>query len=273
VVFLSFETLKSPSDGIHFVNCNRKQPQQIQKEVASLSPTSGRQVIIIDTLHPLLERTNSNIAAFLSSLMSPTSNVFAICHSDIPFSRQSSYAPDPLALLKYLATTILNLHSLSHILAQKRARDKSLPEPLFGLDEEIPGLLVGMGSNDQRGVVLEMNHRRKSGRSIQDWFFLYNQAEASKSKTIKAGVTAADASIILLQDHPDYPATEPTMQDTDEQPKSTFSMGITEKEKMDRDAINLPYFDAQKGEGVGQGGRILYDFGVEDDFDEEEDDI
>jgi len=35
----------------------------------------------------------------------------------------------------------------------------------------------------------------------------------------------------------------------------------------------LPYFDAQKGEGAGEGGRILYDMGSEDDFDEEEDEI
>ena len=34
----------------------------------------------------------------------------------------------------------------------------------------------------------------------------------------------------------------------------------------------LPYLDAQKGEG-GEGGRILYDMGAEDDFDEEEDEI
>ena len=36
----------------------------------------------------------------------------------------------------------------------------------------------------------------------------------------------------------------------------------------------LPYFDAQKGgDGPGEGGRILYDMGSEDDFDEEEDEI
>ena len=34
----------------------------------------------------------------------------------------------------------------------------------------------------------------------------------------------------------------------------------------------LPYFDAQSEEG-GVGGRILYDMGAEDDFDDEEDEI
>jgi elongator complex protein 5 len=39
----------------------------------------------------------------------------------------------------------------------------------------------------------------------------------------------------------------------------------------DREGVVLPYFDAQKG--GGEGGRILYDMGEEDDFDEEEDEI
>jgi elongator complex protein 5 len=37
--------------------------------------------------------------------------------------------------------------------------------------------------------------------------------------------------------------------------------------------VVLPYFDAQQGNGPGEGGRILYDMGEEDDFDEEEDEI
>lgn len=35
----------------------------------------------------------------------------------------------------------------------------------------------------------------------------------------------------------------------------------------------LPYFDAQTEIGGGEGGRILYEMGREDDFDEEEDEI
>ena len=54
--------------------------------------------------------------------------------------------------------------------------------------------------------------------------------------------------------------------------ESTFSLGLTDKQKAAREGVVLPYFDAQKGEG-GEGGRILYDMGSEDDFDEEEDEI
>lgn len=52
----------------------------------------------------------------------------------------------------------------------------------------------------------------------------------------------------------------------------TFSLSLTDKQKIDREGIVLPYFDAQK-EGGGMGGRILYVPGREDDWDEEEDEI
>lgn len=54
---------------------------------------------------------------------------------------------------------------------------------------------------------------------------------------------------------------------------STFSMGLTEKQRRDREGIVLPYFDAQEDVGGGEGGRILYEMGREDDFDDEEDEI
>lgn len=59
---------------------------------------------------------------------------------------------------------------------------------------------------------------------------------------------------------------------------TTFNLGLTEKQKRDRENVVLPYFDAQKdggGSGAGEGGRILYDMGDEDreDFDDEEDEI
>lgn len=63
-----------------------------------------------------------------------------------------------------------------------------------------------------------------------------------------------------------------------EDAETTFSLGLTEKQKRDRDGVVLPYFDAQKeggAAGPGEGGRILYEMGAEDreDFDDEEDEI
>jgi elongator complex protein 5 len=276
ILFLSFETLVPPAEDIKFIDCHGKSLEQIQKEIKAAPSTSGRRVVFIDTLHPLLDSSPNHVAPFLSSIMSPTSSVFAICHADVPFTVHSPYAPEPLALLKYLATTILTVHSLAHVLAKKKARDKSLAEPVFGLEEGVSGLVIGLGSNDPRGTVIEMIHRRKSGRSIEDWFFVYDKEHAGNkdfllemSKSKKTG-----EGIMLLQDHPEYPhaQSEGNVQG-EEEPQSTFSLGITDKEKQSRDAISLPYFDAQMGDGIGEGGRILYDMGEEDDFDDEEDEI
>ena len=216
--------------------------------------------------------------------MSPSTSLLAIHHTDIPVSTHDSpYSPHPLTLLKYLATTIFTTHSLHHILAQKSARDRSKAEPVFGLAEETEGVIIGLGANDSRGYVVEMEYRRKSGREVREWFFfpsVFPSASSSagsvataSTSTRKARVLGTDASgVLLLEDHPLYarPARE---DDADEALDTTFNLGLTEKQRRDREDVVLPYFDAQKDGGVGEGGRILYEMGVEDDFDEEEDEI
>ena len=227
-------------------------------------------LVIIDSLHSLASRPSLNLPMFLSSLITPTASLLAIYHLDVPLSSQgvSPYSPSPLTLLKYLATTIFTVHSLTQVLARKRAADRSLAEPVFGLAEETEGVIVGLGANDPRGVVLEMEHRRKSGRGIEEWFFLpasmHQEPASDRSKD----------KVLLLEDHPLYrprvAESDPIGEVGDED--STFSLGLTDKQRRDREKVVLPYFDAQK-EGGGRGGRILYDMGVEDDFDEEEDEI
>ena len=184
-----------------------------------------------------------------------------------------SYAPSPLSLFTYLATTIITVHSLAHILAQKAARDRSQVPPVFGLEEETNGIIIG--KVDQRkalvgneGIVLEIEHRRKSGRSVAEWYFL-PAASRYHAQHVKEVVT-------LLEDHPLYRPQEDIDGAQDQEswePKSTFELGLTERQRRERENVVLPYFDAQKGEGPGEGGRILYDMGEEDDFDEEEDEI
>lgn len=186
----------------------------------------------------------------------------AVYHQDVPVQVTgcSPYAPDPVVLLRFLATTILCVHSLAQSIARRQAADKSLAEPVFGLMEEVEGVVKGMHGNDRRGVVVEMEHRRKSGRGITEWFFI--PADSAKEK------------IVLLEDHPLY-RQQLADKDTRDDPESldaTFDLGLTEKQRRDREGVVLPYFDAQK-DGGGVGGRILYDMGVEDDFDEEEDEI
>ena len=178
-------------------------------------------------------------------------------------------------MLKYLATTIFTTHSLHHILAQKAARERSLAEPVFGLEQGTEGVLISQDANGKEGLVLEMEYRRKSGRGVKEWYFLPYPSSPITLQATKSLPGRGKESVILLEDHPLYrrPEAETGADGAGDQADMdvTFNLGLTERQREAREGVVLPYFDAQKG--GGEGGRILYDMGEEDDFDEEEDEI
>ncbi|KAI2899200.1 hypothetical protein CBS11852_3401 [Aspergillus niger] len=290
VTLLAFETLKPPESVDAFIPARRKSPLEILKavgaayqNVSSNSPTR-RRLILIDAINPLLHSKKNDpqfhVSQFLSSFLIPPNptapkvevSLVVNFHQDVPSPPAlSPYAPSPLSMLTYLATTIITLHSFSHILAQKAARDRSLAAPVFGLEEEQDGVLLGRldrpsGQDSSEGIVLELEHRRKSGRGVLEWYFL-PPASRYPPQYVKEIVT-------LLDDHPLYrPPQEPDAGAGEEEPESTFELRLTERQRREREGVVLPYFDAQQGDGPGEGGRILYDMGEEDDFDEEEDEI
>lgn len=230
-------------------------------------------------MNPLLSKPGIHLPSYLGSLIAPTNAATASAqtqtslvvtyHRDIVGIKQRQpYAPSDFSMLSYLATTIITLHNLSHILAQKSARDRSLAGPVFGLDEEQEGVILGKPDGAERatgGIVIEMEHRRKSGRGVVEWYHL-PPASRYLPQELKEVVT-------LLDDHPLFQRPEDDGAAEDEEPGSTFELKLTERQRRDREGVVLPYFDAQKGDGPGEGGRILYDMGEEDDFDEEEDEI
>jgi elongator complex protein 5 len=183
-------------------------------------------------------------------------------------------------MLTYLATAILRVDKLSSVIARKKARDRSLAEPVFGLDEGREGIIVSLeernGQLGDGGVVVEMEVRRKSGRGVREIFVVEPPDTPSKSAAV-----SNLGRIILLDDHPSYspPVGISSMEaGEEEEVETTFNLGLTEKQRRDREGVVLPYFDAQKdggGQGPGEGGRILYEMGAEDreDFDDEEDEI
>jgi elongator complex protein 5 len=254
--------------------------------VPCLSLAKTGVLIIIDALTALAtlctqSRAEFNLPAYLSSLLVPPKespqariSLVAINHVDVPLPPSPPYLPTPLALVSYLATTIITTHSLPHVLAEKAARERSLPAPLHGLNEEVEGIVVGLNPKSQRlkreekGMVIELEHRRKSGRSVHETYFLPKSTRAMPTNAL-----TFNESIILLDDHPLYTKRSSDQPADDELAGLTFELGLTDRQKQDRDGVVLPYFDAQQVGGVGEGGRILYDMGIEDDFDEEEDEI
>lgn len=82
--------------------------------------------------------------------------------------------------------------------------------------------------------------------------------------------------LTLLEDHPLYRRAGRADQARDQEYAMgglSFDLNLTEKQLKDREGMVAPYTDAQKVDSSGEGGRILYDMGVEDDFDDDEDEI
>jgi elongator complex protein 5 len=157
------------------------------------------------------------------------------------------------------------------------------------LAEGREGVLVGLKGEklgDCDGVVVvEMEIRRKSGRGVVETFVLSPPSPSTTTPSTTATKSSSPllSNIILLDEHPLYASTPSGLsgsvqKDGEEEVETTFSLGLTDKQKRDREGVILPYFDAQReggALGAGEGGRILYEMGAEDreDFDDEEDEI
>lgn len=240
---------------------------------------------MIDSLNYLSASHPSKLSLFLSSLLTPSTSLLSVYHVDVPLpsATSSSSSPHPLTLLKYLSTTLITTHSIRHVLQRKKNKDVSLPAPVWGLDEGIEGVLVGLGSNAGEGVALEVEYRRKSGRSVVEWFYLPTPTPTTTKEGSRAPAVGKEEEkkekVILLEDHPQWRVSEQVRRqgeggrDDDDELRTTFELGITERQKKARDEVLLPYMDAQR-EGGGLGGAILFTPEKEvDDFDEEEDEL
>ncbi|KAF4453804.1 elongator complex protein 5 [Fusarium austroafricanum] len=282
VIFLSMVTLKKPQDADAFIKTTGRDLQAVRKDLLNHYPAfnplldkgkpTQRAVVIIDSLNALASAAPQSLASFLSSIITPAVSIVATYHDDVPVVLPrsfSEYEPHPFTVLCHLATAILRLSSLYQEIERQKARNRSIQEPEWGLNEDREGVLVGLGeksrdrNEDSNGVVVHMELRRRSGRTVSEKFILSSKGSVAAGK------------VSLLTDHPMF-VTPTGSEDTgegEEEPESTFNLGLTEKQRKDREGIILPYFDAQTDIGAGEGGRILYEMGREDDFDDEEDEI
>lgn len=253
--------------------------------------------MLIDSLNLLACAESPHLAAFLSGLLGSNISIVAVYHTDVPVilpKSSSEYEPQPLTVLSYLATAIIRVSSLHQAVGRQKARNRSLQEPEWGLKEGKEGVVVGLnpdrGSRAGLGLVVEMELRRRSGRAVTETFVMVEgprvEGEAAPPAPGKAASAAGASKLSLLSDHPMFASPDPDDGRAqggkddgsaggggDEGVETTFSLGLTEKQRKDREGVVLPYFDAQTDIGAGEGGRILYDMGREDDFDDEEDEI
>jgi len=227
---------------------------------------------VIDSLNPLASSAPHLLPAFLLGIVGPGVSLVAVYHTDVPLvlpKTVNEYEPHPLTVLTHLATALFRVSSLYQAVEKKRAQNRSLPEPDFGMGEGREGVLIGLRKDNAPGIVIDMEMRRRSGRSVGEKFVFVPSL---------AGAAAGPGSMSLLSDHPLFAAPgdaegKLTESEEIELMDATFSLGLTEKQRRDREGVVLPYFDAQTDVGSGEGGRILYELGREDDFDDEEDEI
>ncbi|OAA41717.1 Histone acetylation protein 2 [Metarhizium rileyi] len=279
IILLSFATVKKSPDVDVFIKAAGRDLRTVAKELVvhypAFDPTQAREkpaqraVILIDSLNILASTAASSLSRFLSEILTPVVSIISTYHTDVPIILPPSfneYEPHPFTILNHLATAILRLSSLSQEIDRQKARNRAVQEPEWGLKEDREGVIIGLKSraeDQDRGVVIDMELRRKSGRTVAEKFILQRHMMAGKWGT---------GRITLLTDHAMF--SRPGEDDAgEEEPESTFSLGLTEKQRRDREGIVLPYFDAQTDIGAGEGGRILYEMGREDDFDDEEDEI
>ncbi|KAG5918503.1 hypothetical protein E4U42_006824 [Claviceps africana] len=282
VILLSFTTVARPKDVDVFVKAAGRELSVVMRELAGHYPVAApgqkpgqRAVVIIDSLNHLASSAASAISGLLAGILTPAVSIVSIYHTDVPVilpKTYNEYAPHPLTILSHLATAILRLSSLSQEIERQGARNRAVQEPEWGLKEDREGVILGLTSKPDQAdsrVVIDMELRRRSGRTVMEKFILW-RGPGAVSHASKPGV----GTLMLLTDHAVFRTPDANgAGEGEEEPESTFNLGLTEKQRKDREGIVLPYFDAQTDIGAGEGGRILYEMGREDDFDDEEDEI
>ncbi|CAK7274637.1 hypothetical protein SEPCBS119000_006274 [Sporothrix epigloea] len=277
----------------------RGQPLAVWQAAIAKAAAGPRTLIVIDSICHIARQDPLHTAALVSSLVAPTISVVGLYHTD--HTTEATMAgtspllrgkPHPFRVLCHLATAVLRVLPLHEEVARKRARDRAEEPPAFGwaASEGWPygysdaarrygsrkELMGGQAPNvTRRGLLVSMELRRRSGRAVVEQYVVVLGSPAPWQK----GATPC-RDITVMADHALFAAYDPREahrmdeeDDEDSEPTSTFNLGLTDKQRRDRDGIVLPYFDAQTDIGYGEGGRILYDMGREDDFDDEEDEI
>jgi elongator complex protein 5 len=253
---------------------------QILQDLRIAMGDAKESLVVVDSLYELLNDKHIDMGALFNLVaVEFASTLVGVYHQDMLPSQDAhnAYAPQPLELFKYMATTVITCKSFAHALATKAAKERSLAEPTHGLLQGAEGVVQCLDANDHRGIVLEAEFRRKSGRAEGETYFLRAAVVGDYNEPMPgmAVGTLKQEFLKLLDQVPAYANQEMIglVNAAASEIESTFNLGLTDKQKQAREGVVLPYFDAQKGEGAGEGGRILYEMGEEDDFDEEEDEI
>ena len=167
-------------------------------------------------------------------LMKPDRTLIGVYHTDITYSSSKSpksYSPSTLSLLEYMATSVIRVLPGPEALSRKAESSFDI----FDFSNKV---------YNRMQFTVEVEHRRKSGRRISTLFNVNGDTYEFKQ-----------ARLDMIEDQVDLTNL------------TTFNLSLSEKQRQDRENVELPYLEAQRG---GNGGAILYEYTEVDDYDEDE---
>lgn len=234
VVLLSYECSVKPSWATSFLDCSQASDSQIQEFVREKSKTTLKSLVIIDSLNYVpLEK----ITSFISELMLPNNTTLGIFHSNCPQSYSQNY-PAALSLLSFIALSTLHVEPLKIEDAEER-------------ENCLKRFLLPANCNLNLPIFkLAFTSKRKSGKSL-----LYH---------FQVNLELHEYDILKETAESHSPEEKELLENL-----TTFNLNTSDKQKIAREQVELPFMEAQAELGK-MGGAIVYQFEKDDDYDEED---
>ncbi|EGW35456.1 uncharacterized protein SPAPADRAFT_132140 [Spathaspora passalidarum NRRL Y-27907] len=234
IIYLSYETINRPKYATEFLDCTETTPDNVAKFVQSNVSKTNKTLVIIDSLNYI---PSEEITAFITKLANPLITLLGVFHTNCPIPQQNTSYPNTATLLTYIATTIFEIEPIVSVLTE---------EELYG---KVSRLNIPVNLNSPQ-FKLVLTNRRKSGRSLIYTFIID---------------TATHAYEIFKQHEEEEPIEdERLLKDL-----TTFNLTTSNKQRLAREQVELPYMEAQESLGSA-GGAIVYEFEKDDDYDEED---
>lgn len=240
IIYLSYETASKPKNVNEFLDCTVTPLTDVIQFVKNHTKSGVKNLVLVDSLNYI---DNESLPQFLASLVNPDVVVVATYHTSCiaPYITYTNY-PSSLSLLTYIATTIFDIQPSLSANVDHETLEKQVSKLCFPVNANL----------NSTKFELVLTNRRKSGRSITYRFDLdceNHEYEVLKKKS-GSGAEAEDEEELLRD-------------------LTTFNLTTSEKQKLAREQVELPFMQAQEALGSA-GGAIVYEFEKDDDYDEED---
>lgn len=235
IIYVSYETVHKPKYTDAFIEAYDLPLKKLVESISLQHDSSKKNLVIIDSINYI---ANEQLSQFITSIMKPNLTVLATFHTSLPESEVNplfNNYPSSYKLLSYIASSIFEIIPNSED------------------DEELENQLnkLNMVKNLNNTIFnINLVNRRKSGRSL----------------TYKFEINTLNHEYTFINN---TESTENQPMDSQSLLKdlTTFNLTTSDKQKLAKDQVELPYLDAQS---FNSGGAIVYEFEKDDDYDEED---